>query len=73
MERNMGVADRLIQVLVALIICSFCVDGRIRGRTDEDLLLIFSVILAFSSLLAVSPFYWLFRFNTYNENEMQDD
>jgi hypothetical protein len=63
----MSIIDRLVHVTVAFILCSLCVDGKIRMRTDEALLLSLAVIIAFSSLFGVSPVYSLFHFSTYNE------
>jgi hypothetical protein len=72
MRKNLGMIDRLIRVIIAIIICFLCINGNIDNVSEQGLLLFVAVVLAFNSVTGISLLYRLFGLNT-NSGEMQDD
>jgi len=63
MKRNMGTADRVIRVLVALVVIYLYYTGRISG-TVATVLLVFSGVFILTSFLGTCPAYLPFGLTT---------
>ena len=63
MRKNMGVADRTIRVLIALIVAGLYFSGIISG-TVGIILMILAGIFVLTSLVSFCPIYTLFGINT---------
>lgn len=63
MKKNMGNADRLIRVIVALVISFLIYNGTIVG-TVGTVLSVLAVIFLLTSLVSFCPLYTLFGINT---------
>jgi hypothetical protein len=63
MKRNMGVADRIVRLIIAAVIVVLGITGVISGT----LLIILGIVAAafvITSILGVCPIYLLFRMST---------
>ncbi|HCE54593.1 MAG TPA: DUF2892 domain-containing protein [Lutibacter sp.] len=63
MKKNMGSADKLIRVLIAVVIAVLYYLGKIEG-TLALVLLAFSLIFLLTSLFSFCPLYVIFGINT---------
>jgi len=63
MKKNMGVADRLVRVIVAAVIALLYVNGTITG-TLGLVLIILAAIMVLTSLLKFCPLYTPLGINT---------
>lgn len=63
MKKNMGIADRVIRVLLALVFAYLYFVGIVTG-TLGVLLVIVGGIFVITSLLGICPLYSVFGFNT---------
>ena len=63
MKRNMGTADRVIRVLVALVVIYLYYTGRISG-TLATVLLVFAGVFILTSFLGTCPAYLPFGLST---------
>ena len=63
MKKNMGSADKLIRVLIAVVIAVLYYLGKIEG-TLALVLLAFAVIFLLTSLVSFCPLYAIFSINT---------
>jgi hypothetical protein len=66
MKKNIGITDRLMRAIIAMTICFLYIANAINGVTG-GLLLIFAVIVAFTSLLGTCPLYRLIGVSTNKE------
>jgi hypothetical protein len=63
MTKNMGVLDRTIRVLLALVVGILYFTGRISG-TVALVLGIFAVVFVLTSAISLCPLYLPFKINT---------
>lgn len=63
MKKNMGAADKIIRIIVALAIVALYYTGRITGTT-AIVMLAFSAIFVLTSLVGTCPLYLPFGINT---------
>lgn len=63
MKKNMGSADKLIRVLIAVIIAVLYYLGKIEG-TLAIVLMAFAIIFLLTSLVSFCPLYTIFGINT---------
>ena len=63
MKKNMGSADKLIRVLIAVVIAVLYYLGKIEGPLDL-VLLAFAFIFLLTSLVSFCPLYVIFGINT---------
>lgn len=63
MKKNMGLADRIIRLLIAIAIAALYFTNTISG-TGAIVLLIVAVIFAFTSFISFCPLYWPFGIRT---------
>jgi hypothetical protein len=63
MKKNMGSADKLIRVLIALVIAVLYYLGKIEG-TLAIVLMAFAIIFLLTSLVSFCPLYTIFGINT---------
>jgi hypothetical protein len=63
MKKNMGMIDRVVRVLLAILVVVFYLTGYISG-TLAIVLLAFSAILIFTSLISTCPLYLPFGIST---------
>ncbi|MRR24214.1 DUF2892 domain-containing protein [bacterium] len=68
MKKNMGTADRIIRVIIAVIIALLFITGIIQG-TLGVILLILSGVFVLTSLVSFCPLYAPFGLNTYKNKE----
>ena len=63
MVKNMGIADRIIRVLLAIVVFIFYVRGTISG-TVAVVLGIVAVVFLLTSVISFCPAYLPFKINT---------
>ena len=63
MKKNMGIADRVIRILIAVILVSLYFSGTISGVLGV-LGLAVAIIFALTSMVSFCPLYVLFGINT---------
>lgn len=63
MKKNMGLADRIIRVIIAAIISVLYFSGTITG-TLGIVLMVFAAVFLLTSLVSFCPIYTLLGFNT---------
>lgn len=63
MKKNMGNADRIIRILIAVVIGILYFTGLISGTTALILLLL-SVVFVLTGIIGFCPLYAPFRFST---------
>lgn len=63
MKKNMGSADKLIRVLIAVVIAVLYYLGKIEG-TLAIVLMAFAIIFLLTSLVSFCPLYTIFGINT---------
>jgi hypothetical protein len=63
MEKNMGTADRVIRILLAIVVAILYVMGSITG-VAAIILGIFAFIFLVTSAIGFCPLYALFKFST---------
>ena len=63
MKTNMGTADKVIRIIIALIIGFLYYNGTITG-TLGIVLVVLAVVLVLTSLVGFCPLYTLFGMNT---------
>jgi hypothetical protein len=63
MKQNMGTADRLIRVVIALIVVGLWYFGLISG-TLAIILLVLAAVFILTSVVSFCPLYTLFGMNT---------
>ena len=63
MKKNMGTADRIIRVIIAIIIAFLYFGGTITG-TLGIVLLVLAIVFALTSLMSFCPLYTLIGVNT---------
>lgn len=63
MKKNMGSADKLIRVLIAVVIAVLYYTGKIEG-TLAIVLMAFAIIFLLTSLVSFCPLYTIFGINT---------
>jgi len=68
MKKNMGIADRLIRVIIAAIIAILYVTGTISG-TVGIILLIIAAVFVLTSLMRFCPLYSPMGINTSKKTE----
>lgn len=68
MDANMGLGDRLIRLLLAIIFATLFFTERVNG-TWGIVLLTLAVIFTLTSVLSFCPLYSLFRINTCSSNK----
>jgi hypothetical protein len=66
MKKNMGTADRLIRIALALVVGVLYLANQISG-TAAIILGLFAVIFLLTSLMAFCPLYVPFKFSTKKE------
>ncbi len=71
MKRNMGMADRAIRAIVAVVIAILYFSGTISG-TLGIVLLVFACILLLTSAISVCPLYLPFGCNTGASKEAKE-
>jgi len=64
MKKNMGSADKIIRVLIAIVIAVLYWQGIISGGTLAIVLLVFAGIFVLTSLVGFCPLYPIFGLNT---------
>ncbi|GIK69769.1 MAG: DUF2892 domain-containing protein [Bacteroidetes bacterium] len=64
MKKNMGTADKVIRILIAIIITALYITSTISG-TLAIVLLILSGIFIATSFIGFCPLYTLFKINTH--------
>jgi hypothetical protein len=69
MKKNMGSADKLIRILIAVVIAVLYYFGKIEG-TLAIVLMAFSVIFLLTSLVSFCPLYTIFGMKT-NKKEAE--
>ena len=66
MKANIGIIDRAIRLVIAIVIISlYC--GQIISGTLGIVLLVFSAVLILTSLIRFCPLYLPFGINTWNK------
>jgi len=68
MKKNMGFADRVIRVLIALVLITLFALGKISGILGI-VLLVFAGIFILTSLINFCPLYLPFKINTGKKKE----
>ena len=68
MKKNMGFADRVIRVLIALVLITLFALGKISGILGI-VLLVFAGIFILTSLIGFCPLYLPFKINTGKKKE----
>jgi len=68
MKKNMGIADRVLRVLAAMVVIASYFMGFI-SSTLAIILLLFSGIFILTSLVGFCPLYLPFRFNTSKKSD----
>jgi len=63
MKKNMGIADRIIRTVVAIVLITLFFTGTVTG-TSGIILLVLSVIFMLTSIMGFCPLYLPFGFNT---------
>ena len=66
MKKNMGTADRLVRILLALVVGVLYFTNQISG-TVAIILGLFAVIFLLTSFMAFCPLYVPFKFSTKKE------
>lgn len=69
MKKNMGKADKMLRMIVALVIGMLYVNKTISGFLG-DILVLLAIVFVLTSLVGFCPFYIPFGMNT-NENKDQ--
>jgi len=64
MKTNVGNADRVIRVIVAIICIALIFAGPFNGNTVRIILGVVAAIMIITSLFRVCPLYRVFGFNT---------
>lgn len=72
MKRNMGIADRLIRMIVAIAIIIFYFKGLVTG-TIAPVLLVFAGIFIITSFFAFCPVYSLFGISTCSTKKLTNE
>ena len=67
MERNLGIADRIIRVVIAVIIAVLYITGVVTGLLGT-ILLVLAVIFVLTSFLGICPAYGLFGLRSHSIN-----
>lgn len=68
MNKNMGLADRIIRSLIAVIFIILYTTGIVPG-TPGIILIILAVVFLLTSLISFCPLYLPFRLNTGKKKE----
>ncbi|NOT38349.1 MAG: DUF2892 domain-containing protein [Saprospiraceae bacterium] len=68
MQKNMGSADRIIRVIVAIVIAGLYFGGQISGTTGI-VLLVLAVVFVLTSFISFCPLYLPFGFSTRGKGE----
>jgi fatty acid desaturase len=68
MKKNMGIADRVIRIAVAIIIAALYFAGKISGTT-AIILLALALIFILTSFLSFCPLYLPFGISTRKKSE----
>lgn len=68
MKKNMGIADRVLRVLAAIVVIASYFMGFISGNL-AIVLLVFSGIFILTSVVGFCPLYLPFRFNTSKKSD----
>lgn len=68
MKKNMGIADRVLRVLAAMVVIASYFMGLISGNL-AIVLLVFSGIFILTSVVGFCPLYLPFRFNTSKKSD----
>jgi len=64
--KNMGIADRVIRILAAIIFAYLYFSGTVTGALGV-LLLVFGIIFVITSFVSFCPLYTPFKFSTKKE------
>lgn len=68
MKKNMGTADKVVRILIALVIIGLYFANVISG-TLAIVLLVFSAIFILTSFIGFCPLYWPLGINTGKKQE----
>ena len=68
MKKNVGSADRVIRILLALVVAALYLTDQISG-TLAIILGLLAVILVLTSAMSFCPLYWPFKLSTLKKNE----
>jgi hypothetical protein len=71
MKKNMGTADRLLRVIVAVIIAVLYMQGIIAGTTGI-VLMVLAIVFVLTSLVSFCPLYLPFGINTCKTGNIAD-
>ena len=66
MKRNMGVIDRIIRLVIAIVLISLFASGILAG-TIGTILLIIAIVFALTSVVGFCPMYTIFRIKSKKE------
>ena len=70
MKKNMGMADRIIRILAAVIIALLYFTNQISGML-AIILLVFAGVFILTSFISFCPMYLPFKINTNKKSESQ--
>lgn len=70
MKKNMGMADRIIRILAAVIIALLYFTNQISGML-AIILLVFAGVFILTSFISFCPLYLPFKINTNKKSESQ--
>lgn len=68
MKTNMGTADRVIRVMIAITLAILCITGQVSGL-GAIVLGIFAVVMLFTSTLGFCPLYVPFKISTHKNKK----
>lgn len=69
MNKNIGIVDKAIRILIAFVIVGFYVANIVNG-VFAIVLLVLAVVLLLTALIRFCPLYWLFGINTWNKKKL---
>ena len=66
MKKNVGLVDRVLRVLLAVIVLALYLAGKLTG-TSAVILGVVAVILLLTSLFSFCPIYWVSKLSTHKK------
>jgi hypothetical protein len=66
MQKNVGVADRMVRIILALVIGLLVATGQVTGTTAIVLGIVAAVLLA-TGVMSMCPLYSLLRISTFKK------
>lgn len=70
MKKNMGIIDRSVRILIAVVIAALYYKDYLTG-TFGIILLVFAIIFVLTSLIGFCPLYLPFKFHTNKKGKAQ--